>query len=60
MGRPRGAYCAAVIISLFSLPLELPVDAPARAQGVNSLIDGLPEYLSRCIATSTLFICTCG
>jgi len=43
-----GAYCAATIISLLSLPLDLPLDAPARAHGLTSLLDGLPEYLSRC------------
>ena len=44
----RGAYCAMVMISLLQLPLELPPDAPARAKGLTTLLDGLPEYLSRC------------
>lgn len=44
----RGAYCALVIISLLSLPLELPPDAPARAAGFTSFNDGLGEYISRC------------
>ena len=37
-----------VMISLLALPLELPLDAPARARGLTSFVDGLPEYLSRC------------
>ena len=44
----RGAYCAMVMISLLGLPLELPLDAPARANGLTTFLDGLPEYLSRC------------
>ena len=43
-----GAYCAMVVISLLALPTELPPNAPARAQGFASFLDGLPEYLSRC------------
>ena len=50
----RGAYCAATLISLLSLPLELHVDAPARAKGLNSLLDGLPQYVSRCTYQSSL------
>ena len=37
-----------VIISLLALPLELPPNAPARAYGLTSFVDGLPQYLSRC------------
>ena len=37
-----------VIVSLLALPLELPPNAPARAHGFTSFLDGLPEYLSRC------------
>ena len=37
-----------VIITLLALPLELPPNAPARARGLTSFLDGLPEYLSRC------------
>jgi protein farnesyltransferase subunit beta len=44
-----------VIIALLDLPLELPPDAEARSYGFNTFIDGLPEYLSRCEATSLLF-----
>ncbi|KAL9126442.1 MAG: hypothetical protein Q9217_004513 [Psora testacea] len=28
--------------------VELPPDAPARAEGLATFVDGLPEYLSRC------------
>ena len=44
----RGTYCALVIISLLSLPLDLPPDAPARAAGYQTFNDGLGEYVSRC------------
>ena len=44
----RGAYCALVVIALLAIPLDLPADAPARQKGLASLVDGLPEYLSRC------------
>lgn len=44
----RGAYCAMIIISLLSLPLDLPPDAPARAAGLQSFKDGLGAYISRC------------
>ena len=37
-----------VMISLLALPLELPPDAPARAKGLATFVDRLPEYLSRC------------
>lgn len=45
-----GAYCSMTIISLLALPLELPPNAPTRAHGFTSFLDGLPEYLSRCNA----------
>lgn len=44
----RGAYCALVAISLLNLPLSLPPDSPARAAGLETFIDGLGEYISRC------------
>lgn len=44
----RGAYCAMVIISLLNLPVDLPPDAPARAQGLTTFIDKLPEWISSC------------
>lgn len=44
----RGAYCALVAISLLNLPLSLPADSPARSDGLETFMDGLGEYLSRC------------
>ncbi|CEI60981.1 unnamed protein product [Fusarium venenatum] len=44
----RGAYCAAVIISLLNLPLELPQDSPARSAGHTGLFAGLADYVHRC------------
>ena len=44
----RGAYCAAVIISLLHLPLDLAPDSPARAGGHTRLFDGLAEWVRRC------------
>ena len=44
----RGAYCAATIVSLLNLPLELPPDAPARGAGLKLFTDGLGEWVGRC------------
>lgn len=44
----RGAYCSMVMMSLLSLPLELPPNALARKVGLTSFSDRLPQYLSRC------------
>ncbi|KAH7312357.1 terpenoid cylases/protein prenyltransferase alpha-alpha toroid [Stachybotrys elegans] len=44
----RGAYCAAVIISLLNLPLELSPDSPACAAGHSGLFSGLGEWVGRC------------
>lgn len=44
----RGAYCAAVIITLLNLPLELSSESPAKALGLNTLLDKLPEWVARC------------
>ncbi|OBS23894.1 hypothetical protein FPOA_04442 [Fusarium poae] len=44
----RGAYCAAVIISLLNLPLELSQDSPARSAGHTGLFAGLANYVHRC------------
>ncbi|KAF7558949.1 hypothetical protein G7046_g5219 [Stylonectria norvegica] len=44
----RGAYCAAVIISLLNLPLDLSPDSPACAAGHSGLFTGLAEYVRRC------------
>ena len=45
----RGAYCSMTMISLLGLPLDLPSNAPASADGLTSFMSGLPEYLSRCL-----------
>ena len=47
----RGAYCTMTIIVLLAIPLELPPNASARANGFTSFWDGLPEYLSRCMVS---------
>ncbi|PQE16904.1 hypothetical protein CJF30_00003610 [Rutstroemia sp. NJR-2017a BBW] len=44
----RGAYCALILITLLSLPLDLPQDAPTRSSGLTTMLDGLPEYIGRC------------
>ncbi|KAL9603328.1 MAG: hypothetical protein Q9179_002241 [Wetmoreana sp. 5 TL-2023] len=44
----RGGYCSMVMIALLKLPLSLPPDAPARQAGLETFVDGLPEYFSRC------------
>lgn len=44
----RGAYCAAVIISLLNLPLTLSLDSPARAAGHTELFSGLGEWIRQC------------
>lgn len=44
----RGAYCAAVVISLLNIPLGLSSDSPARAAGIEDLFTGLEGYVRRC------------
>ncbi|KAH8201432.1 hypothetical protein TruAng_004432 [Truncatella angustata] len=44
----RGAYCAAVVISLLNIPLGLSSDSPARAAGIEDLLTGLESYVRRC------------
>ncbi|KAI2622015.1 terpenoid cyclases/Protein prenyltransferase [Hypomontagnella submonticulosa] len=44
----RGAYCAAVLITLLNLPHDLSPDAPARAADRSNLFDGLADYVRRC------------
>lgn len=44
----RGAFCALVVLSLLNLPMELPPDAPVRAHGFTTFLDGLGDYVSRC------------
>ncbi|POR34414.1 Protein farnesyltransferase subunit beta [Tolypocladium paradoxum] len=43
----RGAYCAAVIISLLNIPLDLSPDSPACAAGHTGLFSGLGEWAKR-------------
>lgn len=40
------------MIALLDLPLELPLDAPARKAGLTLFTSGLPEYLARCTSLS--------
>lgn len=44
----RGAYCAAVTISLLNIPLDLPTDSAAYSAGHTDLLSGLGEWISRC------------
>ncbi|KAI1810506.1 terpenoid cyclases/Protein prenyltransferase [Poronia punctata] len=44
----RGAYCAAVLITLLKLPLDLPADSPSRTPECSGLFTGLAEYVRRC------------
>lgn len=45
----RGAYCAAVIITLLRLPLDLTPESPAYAgDGSVNLLTGVADYVRRC------------
>ncbi|KAI1499488.1 prenyltransferase and squalene oxidase [Biscogniauxia marginata] len=44
----RGAYCAAVIITLLNLPLDLSKDCPAWTDDGPDLFTGLAGYVRRC------------
>ncbi|KAL7622274.1 CAAX farnesyltransferase (FTase) subunit beta [Parahypoxylon ruwenzoriense] len=44
----RGAYCAAVLITLLNLPLDLSPGSPAWTDGRPDLFTGLAEYVRRC------------
>ncbi|KAI1380329.1 terpenoid cyclases/Protein prenyltransferase [Hypoxylon crocopeplum] len=44
----RGAYCAAVLITLLNLPLDLPTDSPAWTADRPNLFTGLADYVRRC------------
>lgn len=44
----RGAFCAVVVLSLLSIPLELPPDAPARTHGLTTFVDNLGDWVSKC------------
>ncbi|KAG8157478.1 hypothetical protein KVR01_012520 [Diaporthe batatas] len=44
----RGAYCAAVVISLLNLPTDLTPESPAWTPDHPTLFTNLPEYVQRC------------
>lgn len=44
----RGAYCAAVIVSLLNLPLDLTPESPAWTPDHPTLFTNLAEYVQRC------------
>ncbi|KAI8635679.1 terpenoid cyclases/Protein prenyltransferase [Xylariaceae sp. FL1651] len=44
----RGAYCAAVLITLLNLPLDLPPDSPSWTPERPDLFTGLADYIRRC------------
>lgn len=47
----RGAYCAAVVVSLLNLPTELTPESPAWTPDHPTLFTKLPEYVQRCMYT---------
>jgi protein farnesyltransferase subunit beta len=50
----RGAYCAAVIITLLDLPLNLTPESPAwTGDESQTLFSGVPEYVRRCKSGSS-------
>lgn len=44
----RGGYCAAVVISLLNLPLDLTPDCAAWSPDLPTLFTKLPDYVQRC------------
>lgn len=44
----RGAYCAAVLITILKLPLDLPHDFPSPTSECLDLFSGLADYVRRC------------
>ncbi|KAI3335586.1 terpenoid cyclases/protein prenyltransferase alpha-alpha toroid [Ustulina deusta] len=44
----RGAYCAAVLITILKLPLDLPRDSPSHTPERLDLFTGLADYVRRC------------
>ncbi|KAI0407193.1 terpenoid cyclases/Protein prenyltransferase [Xylaria palmicola] len=44
----RGAYCAAVLITILKLPLDLPGDYPSDTAERSDLYTGLADYVRRC------------
>ena len=47
----RGAYCAAVVVSLLNLPTDLTPESPAWTPDHPTLFTKLPEYVQRCMYT---------
>ncbi|KAI2636709.1 terpenoid cyclases/protein prenyltransferase alpha-alpha toroid [Xylaria nigripes] len=44
----RGAYCAAVLITILKLPLDLPCDSPSGSPERPNLFTGLADYVRHC------------
>ncbi|KAI1177983.1 terpenoid cyclases/Protein prenyltransferase [Nemania sp. FL0916] len=44
----RGAYCAAVLITILKLPLDLPGDSHSSVAERPNLLTGLADYVRRC------------
>ncbi|KAI1211324.1 terpenoid cyclases/Protein prenyltransferase [Annulohypoxylon truncatum] len=44
----RGAYCAAVLVTLLNLPLDLSSDSPAWTTDQPNLFSGLGDYVRQC------------
>lgn len=47
-----GVYCAAVVITLLNLPLELPPQSPAWSCEGDTFLKNLPEWIARCRSNS--------
>lgn len=45
----RGAYCAAVIVSLLNLPMDLKPESPAWTSDHPTLFTKLADYVQRCM-----------
>lgn len=44
----RGAYIAALLITLLDLPQELSQESPAQTREGGTLLQGLPEWVAQC------------
>lgn len=44
----RGAFCAAVMICLLGLPVDMPVEERRRVGGGVTLLSGLAEWVGKC------------